>query len=565
MRREDVSEKERVADLKRQFDRLKEERDKRLPDWKDVQKYVAPSTLNWDNPKDKIPKRSKRFTGRPTQYARTLRTGLVGYSISPNIVWMKLTFEDAHHLDKIHGAKDWLESVERILYAEFKRSNLYQQSGPMIEAAVQYGHGLMHIDEVIGEGRLRFTNMKTQEIYLDVDEFDEVDTVFRRYSMSLTNAANFFGKENLSKTQQDELEQLKTNGTDKEITIIHAVFKRDEYNEKSTDTKNMPYASIYFDEHEDRILKESGYSEFPFAVFIWEPVTGTPYGESPSIHAMDDIRMLNKLDEQILKIAQMAGSPAYNVPDTMRGQANVVPNAYNYYKKHEEIITPVNSGLNFPITLEIYNQKTDQVKDWFHVDFFLALQQQNVSKMTATYVMELQGEKAAVLAPLVVNINTALTKIIQRSFNLLWNQRKIPQPPSGLARSGAQLKVDFLGPLAQAQRKYHESAGIGQALGIIGAVAQIAGHTALDVVDFDATLKKGLEGVGFPQEAIRENDDIEMLRKQRAEQQAQQQQQAAAMEQQKALLGNYNKLNETVKPGSAIDEMNKQMGGGFYQ
>jgi len=560
MRRE-LTEKERVAGFKRRYDHLKEERDKRLPDWKAVQKYVSTSVLNWDNPSDKIPKRSQRFTGRPAQYSRTLRSGLVGYSISPNIVWQKLSLDEHNQLDKAYGAKDWLEEVERKLYAEFKKSNLYQQTGPMIENAVQYGHGVMLIDEVTGENRLRFTTLKTQEIFLDINEYDEVDTVFRRYCMKISGAASFFGRENLSKTQQEEVDRvLSADAVEKEITIIHAVYKRDEYDEKSSDAKNMPYASVYIDESEDRILMESGYAEFPFAVFIWEPVTGTPYGESPSIQALDDIRVLNKIDEQILKIAQMAGSPAYNVPDIMRGFENVVPNGYNYYKNPTDIITPVNSGLNFPITLEIYNKKIDQVKDWFNVDFFLALQQQRSEKMTATYVMELQGEKAAVLSDLVVNLNSALEKIIQRSFNILYRQRKIPRPPASLAGSEANLKVDFMGPLAQAQKKYHESAGISQALNIIGAVREIA-PDSLDVVDFDATLKRGLEGVGFPQEAIREDKDIEMIRKQRAEREETIQRQAMEMETQKNIIGGYNKLNEPVKPGSALAEMAQRSAG----
>jgi len=562
MRRESVSEKDRVADLKRQYERLKKERDKRLSDWKDVQKYVAPSVLNWDNPQDKIPKRSKRFTTRPTQFARTLRTGLVGYSISPNIVWQKLTFEDQHHVDSIYGAKDWLEQVERKLYAEFSRSNLYQQVGIMINNAVLYGDGVMMIDEIVGDNRLRFTALKKQEYVLGIDEYDEVDTIYRRYTMSLENAQKFFGFDNLSENQKEEYLKSGPSDLDKEITIIHAVFKREDNDSDSTDAKKMPYASIYIDEGEDRILMESGYNEFPFAVFIWEPVSGTPYGESPSIHALDDIRILNKIDEQKLKVAQMAGSPAYNVPESMKGPANVVPNAYNYYSKPHEIISPINTGINFPITLEIYHDIEDRIKDWFFVDFFLALQRKE-GKMTATEVMEMQGEKAAVLSDVVVILNKSLQKIIQRSFNLIYKQRKIPQPPASLTNTGAQMKVDFMGPLAQAQKKYHESSGIQQAIHLIGSIAQVSGTTALDVVDFDATMKRGLEGLGFPQEAIREDKDIEALRKERAEQQAQQQQMAAAMETQKQIMGNANKLNEPVHPGSTLSELNNQMAGGM--
>jgi len=555
------SEKDRVTDLKRQFNYLKEQRDKRLSDWKDVQKYVCPSIHNWDNPSDKIPKRAKRYTSRPTHYARTLRSGLVGYSISPNIVWQKLTFEDAGHLDKIYGAKDWLEEVERKLYAEFSRSNLYQQAGLMIESAVSYGHGVMLIDEIIGEDKLRFSTLKTQEVFLDIDEYDKCNTVFRRYTMTLKNAASFFGEENLTSQQQDYLKQK--DHLNDEIIIIHAVFKREDFDSESKNAKKMPYASIYIDESEDRILMESGYNDLPYAVFIWEPVAGTPYGDSPAIHSIDDIYILSKYDESLMRMAQLAGDPFYNVPDSMRDHVTVVPGGFNYYSKPNEIISPVNTGLNFPVTIELYQDRVDRVKDWFHVDFFLALQQQRPANMTATYVMELQGEKAAVLSDLVVNLNESLSKIIQRSFNILFRQGKIPEPPSGLNGSGAQLKVEFMGPLAQAQKKYHESNGIQQSLNLIGAVANIAGATALDVVDFDATLKRGLEGLGFPQEAIREDKDIEDLRKERAAQAQQQQQQAIAMETQKQIMGNANKLNEPVQPGSTLSELNNQMAGGL--
>jgi len=555
------SEKERVADLKRRYERLKEERDKRLPDWKDVQQFVAPSVLKWDNPQDKIPKRPKgRYTTRPTQYAKTLRSGLVGYSISPNIVWMKLSLEDQHHLDKIYGAKDWLEVVERILYAEFSRSNLYKQASSMIGDAVYYGHGLMLIDEVLEEKKLRFTAIKIQEAFLDNDEYERTDTVFRRYSMSLRNAAEFFGKENLSETQRADLDR--NDNLKKEITIIHAVYRRSEYDNDSHDAKNMPYASVYLDESEDRIIEESGYREFPYAVFMWEPVTGTPYGESPSIQAMVDIQILNKHERSLLKMSQLAVEPPYNVPESMRGQENVVPNGFNYYNKPNEILQPISTAINFPLTYEVYKHIEDRVKDWFIVDLFLALQQKQ-GKMTATEVVEMQGEKASMLSDLVVNLDSALEKIIQRSFNLICKQGKIPPPPDGLAGKGAKMKIEFMGPLAQAQKKYHEFGGLQQSLNVIAAVANVSGPVALDIVDFDATLKRGLESVGFPQEAIREDKDIEELRRQRAEAQQAQQEQVMAMEQQKQILGNMNKLNEPVQPGSTLAELQKQMTGGL--
>ena len=548
--------KEFIDELKNRFEYLKTERKKREDDWKMVQRFVAPSVFDWDNPGNKTPQRPQRFTSKPTNYLKTLRSGITGYSISPNIAWQKLGFEN-FEVSKAHGAKDWLEETEKVLYAEFNRSNLYPQVSKFIEFAATYGHAVMMIDEHLSESKLRFMNLNTQEMYLDIDENDEVDTVFRRYVMTLKNAASLFGKEKLTNNRRLDLDDPKK--WNKEITILHAVYKRVDFKADSLSSKQKPYASVFIDIDDDSLIEESGYDEFPFAVFIWDAVNGTAYGESPAINALDDIRLLNAVDEAKMEVVQMSGKPSYNVPDTMR-EANVVPDGYNYYESKDEMIYPIDSGRNYPITVDMQKEMENRVRDWFHVDFFLALMNERPSNITATYVMELQGEKAAVLSDLVVNINYALSKIIQRSFNILYKQNKIPAPPEEIAGSSAQLKVDFVGPLAQAQKKFHESAGIQQGLQLIGAIAQMS-QGSLDIIDFDQTLKAGLEGFAFPQIAIREDRDVEELRKQRAEQEAQMQQMAMQQQQQQAVMGNYNKLNEPVKPGSAIDEMNKMQGG----
>ncbi|MDR3191615.1 MAG: head-tail connector protein [Treponema sp.] len=559
-------EKELAEDIKLQLEHLKDERHKREADWKNVQELVAPSVVSFD-PAEKIPARPNRFTSRPTNYLKTLVSGITGYSISPNIVWQKLGLENAEQLD-LYGVKDWLEAVERVLYAEFNRSNLYKQVPGMIASAAAYGHGVMLIDEDVGNSRLRFTSLSVPELYLDTNEYDEVETVYRRFTMTLGNAARFFGLENLAgNLRQDHEDRRKRNN---EITVIHAVYRREDYDEEKPDAKHMPFASLYIDEGNDHLIRESGYREFPYAVFVWDKIGGAAYGESPAIYALDDIRLLNLAEESRIKIAQMSAEPAMNVPSTMKGSENVVPRGYNYYENPEEVMSVIQTGENYPISLEVVASIEDRIKDWFHVDFFLMLQSQSRqgrTQMTATEVVELQGEKAAVLSDLVVNLNEPLQKIIQRSFNLLLKQRKIPPIPDILRESGALLKVDFIGPLAQAQKKHHETGGIAQGIALIGSVANMAAAAppalaALDVVDFDRLVKAGLEGAGTPQNIIREDDDIAAIREARARAEAQAQQQALALEEQKNILGNFNKLNEPLKQGTALEAMGQQMAGG---
>jgi hypothetical protein len=551
------TDKELIEDLRTRLEYLKTGRARREADWQEVQRWVSPSVLKF-NSTDKVPSRPRRFTSRPTNYLKTLVSGITGYSVSPNILWQKLSLADTAVPDR-YGVKDWLEAAERVLYAEFARSNLYTQVPRLIADAATFGHGAMLIDEDVLNGRLRFTTLRIPEFYLDTNEYDEVETVFRQFTMTLKNAVSFFGEERLSPAAREDFKDRKKWNS--EIGIVHAVYRRQDCDGEKQDRKNMPFASVYVEEGQDHLIEESGYREFPCAVFVWDRIAGTGYGESPSIYALDDIRYLNKLCEALLKAGQLSVEPYLNVPDTMRGQEQVVPGGFNYYTDPREIITPVNTGQNFPVTIEIMNSVEGRIRDWMNVDFFLMLQHQGQGgkPMTATEVMELQGEKAAVLSDLVVNLNGALSRIIRRSFNILWRGRKIPPPPDAIARYGAKLKVDFIGPLAQAQKKHHETAGIVQGLSLVNAVAQIAPE-ALDVVDFDEMVKTGLEGAGTSQFVIREDEDIAAIRKARAQAQARAQQQA--MEQQKNILGNFNKLNEPLKQGTALEAMGQQMAGG---
>jgi hypothetical protein len=307
------------------------------------------------------------------------------------------------------------------------------------------------------------------------------------------------------------------------------------------------------------VISEGGYHDFPYAVFIWKKTMGKKYGIGPAMCAVKDILFLHKAKESLLEVAQMAGNPPANVPQKLQGREQLIPGGRNYYQNSQEIIYPINVGANFPITVEITRDLEEQIRDWFHVDFFLMLQRQS-RQMTATEVVELQGEKAAVLSNMITNLNFALQKIVQRSVDILFRQGKMPELPIALRRERTGMRVDFIGVLAQAQKKAHETSGIMQSIQIMGALAQLAPAIpqiaeAFDYVDASVILKNGFGAGGMSQLAIREEDDVQKIRQARAEAQAQAAQQQMMMQQQQALMKNYKQLNEPVNPEGALAQM----------
>ena len=551
------SQTEIVDEIKSRFDELKDERSQFEPRWMEAEQYVAPAVYNWSD-LNAIPSVPSRYDSSPCQKLKTLVAGLSGYSISTNIDWFKFGLQDRKNHD-LYMVKDWLEEVETYVQAEFNRSNLYSEASKWIENAAVDGHAVMLIDEDIDRGVLRFTTMRNNEIFLDVDDYGEVDTVYREYYMTLRNCVKFFGLEALDESYREKYKDVKR--WNDRIHILYAVYPREEYDEKIKNAENMPIAAVYIDLEHSKVIKESGYQEMPFAVFEWDKISGLAYSNSPAISALPDIKALNIIASSSLKIAQNSAEPPLVVPSYLKN-VNLVPRGRVYVDNPQtDIISPIKSGENYPITLDVKASYDQKINDWFFVDFFLMMQQRQ-GQMTATEVMELQGEKSATLASLVVALNEGLTKIIKRSFNLLMKAERLPPPPEALLQEESPLKIEFVGPLAQAQQKYHAAGGLTNALQLVFPIIQ-ANPEAADYVDFDALIKRAMEGQGMPQAVIREDQDVEAIRQARAEAQAMQAQQMQQQVMLQSLMQNANKLDKVPESGSLMDSLNRQLSGGM--
>ena len=547
---------ELIKSIETRWQQLKDNRAKFEAAWTEAQTYADNVVMNWGKPGE-VPSRPKRFTSKPFQYNKTLVAGILGYAVSPSLVWFKLGMENSELL-KEYGVKDWLENCERELLAMFNRSNFYREMNPTVKDATCPGHGVLFIEEDIENARLRYTHFPINELFLDVNAYGEIDTCFRWYADTLRNIVDFFGEDNVSEEMRQQIKESSHWNDSHEILMC--VYPRENYNPEFKDAKNMPYACIYMDLKDHHILKESGYKEFPFAVFEWERYSGFAYGSSPAQDALPDIKALNIIKKSSLQIAQTSAEPPMMASQEMH-DIDLSPRGITYLPTKDSRLEPVRTGENYPITLQELANYEQAVKDWFYVDYFLALQERN-QQMTATEVMELQGEKAATLSTFIVSLNEFLSNIITRSFNLLMRAQMLPPPPMALMRQQAIIKIDFTGPLAQNQKKYHQMGGTVQALSAIGPIIQMFPNAG-DFLDGDELMKSTMEGMGMPQNIIREDDDVKKIREERikAQQQAAVQQQQMAMAQ--SFMQNANKMGEAPQEGSMMEEINKQLAGGM--
>jgi hypothetical protein len=551
-----VSGRDKAEALLKELAILKRQREPYEAGWEEAQLLVSSVALHFTDNGDDADKKydvPRRISSRPASFMNTLVSGICGYSINPNILWQKLGLED-DELEAQYGVRDWEEKADRACYREYNRSNLYGQVPPFIESAVTFGHAVMLIEEDLAQQKVRYAAMDVREIYLDANEYDEADTVFREFFMTREGAAAYFGFDRLAPEVQELWRDEDSHG--QPLRILHAVYRNKDREGKNALAGSFEYSSAFVDCEHKHIMREGGYHEFPYAVFYWKRTLGKKYGIGPAQMAINDVRLSFKLEESRLELAQLAARPPMNVPQKLQGQEQLIPDGRNYYQTPGDVISPIAIGANYPINLEITKEQEERIKDWFHVGFFLMLQQLT-RNMTATEVIELQGEKAAVLSTMVNNLNDALRKIVQRTVDILFRQGKMPERPAALLSHRSPMKVEFLGVLAQAQKKAHQTGGIMQALQIASMIAQIsqavpAAAEAFDYVDFSQLLKSGFDSGGSSQLIIREDDDVERIRAARAQAAAQAAAQEQAMQQQALIAQNYNKLNEPIRWGSPL-------------
>jgi len=568
-----LPDREKAEKLCRELDRLKKERSAFEGTWKEAQELVSSIILSFEVAEGNAAKGynlPKRITNRPANFHETLVAGLCGYAVNPNITWMKLGLSDQEAM-KASGVKDWLDQVELAKYEEFDNLNFYPEMKIVVDQATIFGFGIMYIEEDIVNTRARFRQIDVTEAYLDTNEYNEYETVFRRFFMTVENTVSRFSLGSMHQSIRDRWSVSNSEEKTREIEILHAVFRRKNRKGMSERNTEKPFASFVVDVANRHVIEESGYDSFPYAIFVWDRIGGMKYPVSPAIKAINDVKLLHKTEDTRLTLAQMAAKQPVALPETMRKASEIFgkdgylkPGAMLYYDKGAGEGTPsaLNIGGNYPITLDITQQMANNIKDWFFVDFFLMLQQQNVGAMTATAVQALQGEKAAVMTNMIVNLKKALQVVVQRTYDIMARQGRIPELPPPLLRGGDgyRMKFTFASVLSQIQQSALRYQGAKQWLPVAGAVANLGqayppALAALDRFDFDVILQNEARAASMPETAIREDEDVQAMQAQRAEAEAAQMQAAQQAQEQTLMAQNYNKLNEPPVPGSPAEAL----------
>ena len=494
--------------------------------WQEIADFVVPRKADITKKRTQGDKRNAQiFDGTAIHAAELLAASLHGMLTNMSTKWFTLEYRDPM-LNGDDTAREWLLSVEDVMYRTFQRSNFSEQVHEMYLDLITFGTSVMFIEQdTITD--VNFSTRHIGECYISEDKRGRVDTVYRVFNMPGHALRDRFGVDKLSKKLQDRIDEYPHDA----VELVHAVYPRDNYDVTMATKENKPFASVYYEPTETVVLSEGGFDELPYVVPRYQKSSTEIYGRSPSMTALPDIKMLNKMSETTIRAAQKQVDPPLLVPDdSFILPIKTVPSGLNFYRSGtRDRIEPLNIGANNPLGLNMEEQRRGAIRSAYYVDQLIMGQG---PQMTATEVVQRTEEKMRLLGPSMFRVQVELLQpLITRVYAILARDQKFMPAPEMIRT--ADVEIEYVSPLAKAQRQV-DVTSLTQMLELMGPIGQI-NPQVFDYVDFDGVAKHLIKTLSIPATIIKGDDEVARTRQERAAQQQEMMQQQQLAQQAEAL------------------------------
>ncbi|MGJ3348809.1 portal protein [Morganella sp. Je.2.23] len=529
--------------LNKQLSQLKAERLSFEPHWRELSDFTRPRSTRFTasevNRGDR--RNSKIIDPAAVMAARTLSSGMMSGITSPARPWFRLATPDRDLMD--YGpVKLWLETVEQRMNEVFNRSNLYQSLPLMYEDLGTFATGAMAV--VADPQRvIRTVPFPTGSFYIANGADLSVDTAVREFSMTVRQVITEFGTDAVSDTVKS---QWNSGQYGQWVNVVHAVYPNLDRQTGKLEAKHKAYKSVYYEatSTDDKLLRESGYDEFPIMAPRWEVNGEDVYGSScPGMVALGSVKALQLLQRRKAQMIDKITNPPLQAPASIKSQRiSTIPGGINYLP-----MADVNNQIKplFQIPANGTNgllediQDTRQIIDHaYFVDLFRMMQTVNTRSMPVEAVAEMREEKLLMLGPVLQRLDSELLdKLINRTFSVMAENNLLPVPPDEM--QGMQLKVEYISVMAQAQKAIGVSS-IERFIGFTSGIGQFS-PDALDKINVDETIDAYAASIGVPPSVVATNEQVAQIREQRAQQQAMEQQ----MQMAQAAVGGAQALGNT--------------------
>lgn len=504
----------------RRWDALRQERSSWDAHWREISEYLLPRSGRFlVSDRNKGGRRHRAiYDSTGTRALRTLAAGMMGGMTSPARPWFRLTTADAD-LAKSAAVKAWLSDVTARMRDVFARSNTYLALHAIYTELGAFGTAASLIAPDPGTV-LHHVPLTAGGYAIATDWRGNVVTLFREFQQTVGELVGEFGIDNVSSAARRLHE---TGALDKPVSVVHAIEPRSDRDPRRAGNQNMPWRSVYFEPGEDsgRVLRDSGFENFPALCPRWEIVGGDIYGQSPAMEALGDVKQLQHAQLRKSEGIDYMTKPPLQMPSVLKNQeVDSLPGGVAYVDSagaQAAIRTQFDVRLDLSHLLADIQDVRQRINSAFYADLFLMLATQPVARMTATEVAERHEEKLLMLGPVLERLqNEMLDPLVGQAFEGMLQMGVLPPLPPEM--QGVPLNVEYVSMLAQAQQAVGTNS-VDRFVLTLGQVAQLK-PDVLDKLDADHWADSYADALGVDPRLILAGDKVALIRQERAQAQA---------------------------------------------
>ena len=516
--------------LNRRLTALKQIRQPLEQGWQECYDFSFPergSGLNSGTPllpQDAQTKKNRILDDTAADSARILSAGLVSGTTPSSSLWFSLdsgSKQEGENSQEDDEEDRFLDGSARIIFENIHAANFDSNAYECCIDMVPVGWFVLYIDEA-KEGGYNFEQWPVAQCFISASKKGGlVDTIFREDESTVEQLVTEYGIDNVS---PEVATKYRNEKLDEKIKICIAIYPRPMYVPGSLLVKNLPFASCHFEISTLKLLRESGYHEFPCVVPRWMLTPGTSYATGPMSTALGSIRTINDICGMELASLDIAVGGMFKAvddgvlnPGTIKlGPRIIIP--MSDINSMQELRT----GADFNVSFSAKEHLQATIRKIMLAD---QLQPQGGPAMTATEVHVRVALIRQLLGPIYGRLQSEYLKpLIERCFGIAYRAGILGVAPPSL--QGKIFTVRYISPLARAQRLEDVTAMDRMETTMISEAQADPG--VLDVYDFEIAARERADFLGVPKSVMRTQAQVDELRKQRAAVQAEQEKKAQA-------------------------------------
>jgi len=412
---------------------------------KDTQRYVRPNSPEFDHGANFKNDGSKDIHDDTAVWSNQMfANGLSSNLIPKAEKWMYLRVQDTENSELNKEQHTYLNTVTDRIFHEFAlpQSQFYGASHECFLDIGAYGTSPVQMSDI--KGVVNFRARPLSDVFFDVDEHGEVNTVYYRCFKTTRQLVGLL-------PEVVNVEGFSDKDKNKKWELVYSIEPNQDTRAKKGGRIGVerPFKVTYWSPDLKAPIRQDGSSYFTFLVPRWAKQSDEVYGRSPAMTCLSHIRVLNKMVKEVMISAEYLNAPTL----TAEEDSILLPIKYGarqimFHEAGSEKPQPIMNGSQPQYVMQMIESYKASIQRAFFVDQII--REQKRERQSILEIQDTRGQMLQQLSPLLNRMESEyIAPAVESTFMFLNRRRQLPDIPSSL--NGAKLEVAYASPSSQAQ------------------------------------------------------------------------------------------------------------------